>query len=376
MSRASAIFVGLVLTTGCAHMRHQQTAGKVEEEFSQSALTDAQGAHTTGPRGAAASAAGREARPYATQHAGHDNAPSGKRWYQSQRKADEQRLAHDLAQAESLAGAGKLDDARKIYQQLIVDFPQAPLPLHSLALVADRQRKHREAQTLYVQALQMRPREAEWLNDLGWSYYLDGQLEKAESALNKAVALAPSKPRYHNNLGLVLGHLRRYPQALEEFRRAGSEADAQYNLAFVLTSQDDVAGAKRCFQLALAADPSYSRARDALRAFDQYEQDPASAALASLDPKQWVPYVEDPAAASAVAPAGHIATQQVPSAVVQAGYQSPMQPAAVATPLGNGPAVGTAHGSNIDGGTTSTIRSPVEGINGPGGRLLQASGLR
>ena len=72
-----------------------------------------------------------------------------------------------------------------------------------------------------------------------------------------------------------MGHLGRHEEALECFRNGGSEADAQYNLAFVLAAQERPAEAKRCFQAALANDPTHRRAREALTSFEEYERMPA-----------------------------------------------------------------------------------------------------
>src|SRR4029453_1209563 len=100
---------------------------------------------------------------------------------------------------------------------------------------------------------------------------LQGQLAKAESALGKAAKFEPGNNRYWNNLGLVLGHQGRYEQALDCFRKSGSEADAQYNLAFIYATQERVDEAKRSFQKALAIDPTHRRAREALTSFEEYE---------------------------------------------------------------------------------------------------------
>lgn len=370
MKPALAILCATIACVGCAHTRRGEKSSAVDAELAKHSMHDSTLAHTTGPGGATARAAGREARSYdATLEA--DGGKSKRGWFMSERKANELRLTHDLAQAESLAGAGKLGQARDIYQRLVVEFPKQPQALHGLALVADRQRKHREAQALYVQALALKPREAAWLSDLGWSYYLDGQMDKAESALAKAVLIAPAEPRYHNNLGLVLGQQRKYAPALDEFRKAGSEADAQYNLAFVLSSQDDVAGAKRCFQLALASDPSYGRARDALRAFEQYEQDPKAGELAALDRGNWVPFIEDPAAAGSVGGSPHLTGSTAAMAsgaggVAPVSYNANHQTSANLT-AGWVDAGGTGPASF---GTAASVRSPIEGIHGSIGRAL------
>jgi Tfp pilus assembly protein PilF len=201
-----------------------------------------------------------------------------------------------LATGRNLERAGKYDQARPIYERLVAEYPKRYEPYHRLAVVADHQRRHREAEALYAQAIRLCGTDPELFNDLGYCLYLQGKLEKAEAALLKAVSLRPAGSRYRNNLGLVLGHLGRPDEALEEFRRAGSEADAYYNLAFVHASQEDVGKAKECFRLALSVDPAHEPARLALASFDRYDEDPhglpddVPVATAGV---RWVPYTED-----------------------------------------------------------------------------------
>ena len=155
--------------------------------------------------------------------------------------------------------------------------------LSSPGQVCDRQKRFAEAQENYQQAILLAEnREPDLFNDLGYSFFLQGSLDKAESAIRKAVALRPTEPKYHNNLGLIYGHQRRFEDAWNEFRLAGGEADACYNLAFVKASLNDFEGAKACFRRALAIDPSHDRARRALRAFELAETDPDSLAQLEL----------------------------------------------------------------------------------------------
>jgi len=170
--------------------------------------------------------------------------------------------------------SGEWDKARVVYEEIRQKQPENMEIVHRLGIVADAQRRHAEAEQLFLLALDREPRNAALLADLGYCYFLQGQLTKAESALQKAVTLEPSSQRYSNNLGLVVGHLGRHEEALECFRNGGSEADAQYNLAFVLAAQERPAEAKRCFQAALASDPTHRRARDALVSFEEYERKP------------------------------------------------------------------------------------------------------
>jgi tetratricopeptide (TPR) repeat protein len=200
-----------------------------------------------------------------------------------------------LTKARNAELAGQYEDARNCYQELIVAHPKRYEPYHRLAVVADRQQRHREAQGLYTEAIARKPGEPELFNDLGYCFYLQGKLDKAESALVKAVSLAPSVSRFRNNLGLVYGHMGRYDEALESFRRAGSEADAQFNLAFVYASQEKVAEAKLCFQKALTSDPGHEKAERALAGFDRFERDPNAVyenAEMVKDGIRWIPFLE------------------------------------------------------------------------------------
>lgn len=187
------------------------------------------------------------------------------------------------------------NQARRVYEEIRRKHPEHVEAAHRLGIVADAQRRHTEAEQLFLFALERQPRNAALLADLGYCYYLQGQLAKAEAALIKATRLEPSNQRYWNNLGLVLGHQGRYDEALDCFRKSGSEADAQYNLAFVYAAQERVEDAKRCFQAALSSDPTHRRAREALASFEAYERLPAHLRdldVVSEDGVRYVPYIE------------------------------------------------------------------------------------
>jgi len=170
--------------------------------------------------------------------------------------------------------SGEWDKARLVYEDIRQKQPDNLDAVHRLGIVADAQRRHAEAEQLFLYVLERQPRNAALLADLGYCYFLQGQLAKAESALLKATKWEPSNQRYRNNLGLVVGHLGRHEEALDHFREAGSEADAQYNLAFVYAAQERPVEAKTCFQAALGSDPTHRRAREALSSFEEYERKP------------------------------------------------------------------------------------------------------
>lgn len=239
-------------------------------------------------------------------------------------------FAVEMAQAIKAEDAGKAVEAKVIYERLVRDFPNRYEPHHRLAMVLDRQKRHREAQTHYAEAQRLAPEKIEIFNDLGYSFYLQGQLNKAESALAKAVQAEPNNARYRNNLGLVLGQQGRMEEAHQQFRQAGSEADAQYNMAFILASRNDMEGAKRCFRAALLVDPTYEKARKTLESFERFERDPEAAmAMAEImkDGVRYVPYIE-----SAGGPPAAPASSRVDSTgqIGHSFHQAPAGPAPAA----------------------------------------------
>ena len=203
--------------------------------------------------------------------------------------------SQQMAKGRSLENGGRWEDARTIYEKLAIDAPNRYEAFHRLGVVADHRRHFTDAQNYYAKALKLKPDDPEILNDLGYCYLLQGQLKQAETLLAKAVKAAPDNTRYRNNLGLIHGHQGRLEVALADFRRSGSEAEAQYNLAFVLAAKNDMEGAKQCFKQALAAEPGFESARKALRSFERIEADPTILADYEENPSEGVrlvPYVE------------------------------------------------------------------------------------
>ncbi|NQT38295.1 MAG: tetratricopeptide repeat protein [Planctomycetes bacterium] len=218
-----------------------------------------------------------------------------------------------MVKARNLEKERKYDESRTVYQKLVAKFPERPEAFHRLGVVADHQKRHREAQSLYTQALALKPGDPQILNDLGYCYFLQGQLTKAESALAKAVDMSPSKEKWRNNLGLVYGYQGRYDEALQEFRHAGSDADAWVRLAFIKTAMEDAEGAKECFRLALADDPMHEEARRNLRSFEEYDRlgPGAQDGPVIASGGNWVPYQEG-SGAGAAQPVSHDTAMRSP----------------------------------------------------------------
>ncbi|MDQ8727006.1 tetratricopeptide repeat protein [Bradyrhizobium sp. LHD-71] len=88
----------------------------------------------------------------------------------------------------------------------------------------DRLGRHEDARRYYENALKIQPNEPSVLSNLGMSYVLSKELPKAEDALRRAHAGAPSDARIRQNLALAIGLQGRFPEA-ESIITAGLPPD-------------------------------------------------------------------------------------------------------------------------------------------------------
>jgi Flp pilus assembly protein TadD len=125
----------------------------------------------------------------------------------------------------------------------------------ALGLAYDQLWRRKEAQRSYRAALRLTPDDAHLWNNLGMSQLAGNQLEDAVGSFSRGAELRPGDTRIQNNLGLALGRLGRDAEALEAFRRAGGEADAQNNLGYVHYLNGDFQRAIHHYERALSGSP-------------------------------------------------------------------------------------------------------------------------
>jgi Flp pilus assembly protein TadD len=79
--------------------------------------------------------------------------------------------------------------------------------------VLDQMGRHEEARRHYTSALNLRPDEPTVLTNLGLSYALSKDLNRAEETLRRAMARSSADPRTRQNLALVVGLRGRFEEA-------------------------------------------------------------------------------------------------------------------------------------------------------------------
>jgi Flp pilus assembly protein TadD len=116
--------------------------------------------------------------------------------------------------------AGRLDQAERIYRQILGLSATHAASLHLLGLVMHQRGNSKEAFDLIDASLKENPNDAEAQNNMGNVLRRLGRASEAIECFQTAVRLAPGFAGVYNNLGLTLRQLGCFPEAAKQFRQA------------------------------------------------------------------------------------------------------------------------------------------------------------
>lgn len=152
----------------------------------------------------------------------------------SESDAREAEVAENLRLGHLEVEAGRLDQAVRFYERVLRDDPDNAVAHHRLAVIADQTQDFAAAERHYLTVLEARPRDADVLNDLGYSYFLQRRYPESERVLREALASAPDHERALTNLGMLYGTIGDVGRAMAVLRLTGSEEEARAKLAALL----------------------------------------------------------------------------------------------------------------------------------------------
>lgn len=133
-----------------------------------------------------------------------------------------------------------------------------------LAVLYDTLGEFGKADAEYDRLLAAATKDADLLNDTGYSRYCRGDWPAAETLFRRAVDADAKHKRARVNLGLALAQQMKSAEALAAFAAVVRPADAHSNLGFVLAARGDRTAAAAEYGKALALDPGHKLARAAL----------------------------------------------------------------------------------------------------------------
>jgi len=152
--------------------------------------------------------------------------------------------------------AGRLDDAEKLYRQVLAAQPDHPDALHLLGVIAHQVGRNDMAMELIGRAITLRPTSADYYSNIGLVFVARGDIDQAIAAFQKAIELKPDYPEALFNLANMAGVKGEYNIAINLYQRAAQSRPRFWpgfrNLAKALTKTGQWDRAVAAYQQTLA----------------------------------------------------------------------------------------------------------------------------
>ncbi|HEY7311031.1 MAG TPA: tetratricopeptide repeat protein [Gemmataceae bacterium] len=160
---------------------------------------------------------------------------------------------------------GEVDQAIRMYRQILDSQPDHADALHLLGVVSLQRGRAKQAIELIQRAITLAPSESVFHGNLGEAYRTCGQLQRAAACYQVALRLKPNSPDVATNFGLLLMQTGQPAKAAVLFRRALQDepnAAATHNgLGNACRVQGDIEQALTHFRRAVELNPQLPFAR-------------------------------------------------------------------------------------------------------------------
>jgi tetratricopeptide (TPR) repeat protein len=174
-------------------------------------------------------------------------------------------IADDLASAVQCQRSGDLDEAARLYEQVLARDPNHVDALHLMGLLRLAQGRAWAAADWIAQAATLRPEVAVFHATLAEAYRAAGQLVRSVECNQRALQLGLEDAGVYNNLGLALYCLGQHSEAASAFEAAlllrEGDAMVHTNLGAALSALEDKEGALAHLRRAVEIEPKLAPAR-------------------------------------------------------------------------------------------------------------------
>lgn len=161
-----------------------------------------------------------------------------------------------LAEAVKLHQGGRLEEAEKIYRNILADSPDDPDAIHFLGVLMHQDGRGPEAVDWIRRSIALRPDHAQTHNNLGNVLKEQGKLDEAVAAYQRAIELDPGLAFAYQNLGTVLKRTGKLEQAVAAYDWAiaidPDNADTHFNRGNALAQAGRFEEARVAYHRALA----------------------------------------------------------------------------------------------------------------------------
>jgi tetratricopeptide (TPR) repeat protein len=128
------------------------------------------------------------------------------------------KLEQELAKAMQCINTGKIDEAGKIAEALIEEFPVEPQVLHVSGLVEFKKGNLKLAISAMEKATQISKNSPLILGNLAEAYRRNNEYEQALKTFEHSLIVMPEFLKGHLGVANVLKDMKRYPEAISKFR--------------------------------------------------------------------------------------------------------------------------------------------------------------
>ncbi len=160
--------------------------------------------------------------------------------------------------------AGRLQEAREIYQQILARDANDPDALHLLGALAHQAGRSADAVGLITRAIAIEPTIADYHNNLGEALAALGKLQDAVNSFHRSIELDPQRVDSRYNLARAAGQLGWTDEAVYSYQQAlrlhPELVEARYNLGLVLLGLTRLTEAQTEFREAIRLRQDYAEA--------------------------------------------------------------------------------------------------------------------
>ncbi|MGF1682430.1 tetratricopeptide repeat protein [Photobacterium minamisatsumaniensis] len=174
---------------------------------------------------------------------------------------------HTVKMDQDRQGNKDWDPEKDLFSRDLVIDNASPVSAYiGLGITADLDARHKQAQQIYITALKVNSKSYKALTNLGYSYYLDGNLPQAEAVNRKATTLYPSAKRGWSNLGLIYIKGKRYDDALGALSNVMPREEALNDIGYFSMLEGDYEASIVYLEKAINASPTfYAKAQENLK---------------------------------------------------------------------------------------------------------------
>jgi tetratricopeptide (TPR) repeat protein len=169
-------------------------------------------------------------------------------------------LTQLLAKGLALHESGELAAAQACYSDILLVDPDHAEALHLLGVIAQQNGNYVQSEHLIRSAIARNPAAADYHNNLGNTYRLQGDLPRAISSYRQAIALDSNHAEALHSLAISLADKGDFVEAESYFTKLlGLQprlADVHYNFGNAKLGQGEVTSAIACYEQAIALQPA------------------------------------------------------------------------------------------------------------------------